>query len=222
MNFQNKRQTAYKYRIGELLKGEYNKEEGEMGLVYVDLEGVKVSRVNIMANVVDHFDGDNYSYLELDDGSGSIRVKVWGDDIKLIKDVKVGDVVLFVGRIKEYNQSRYLVPEIIKSIDNLKWLEVRNKELETLRGKIERQVKEEIIVDKEPLKEPSVVEEQVVASTESHRQKVLSLIEKKEEYEIEDLIKDSSLTNEDVEKAVKELLKEGEIFEPRPGYLRVV
>jgi len=48
------------------------------------------------------------------------------------------------------------------------------------------------------------------------------LIEKYDEAEEERLVSEIGLPKEQVDKAIQELLKEGEVYMPRPGYLRMV
>lgn len=210
------RQTAYKVRISDLLNGKYVKQSGEWDPNYIEVKDLKVSRVNLIASVIGNYKSDNgdYGFLELDDGSGVIRVKAWKEDVRLIEDINIGDMVLIIGRVREINSDAYVLAEIVKKIDNKEWATVRKKELQKMFGDVAR-------VEKLIVKNP--VEEEIIEDVSvSGRQKVLSIIEKNDEINMDDLISKSGLNSEEINNIVKELLKEGEIYQPRVGILKVV
>ena len=99
------RNTAYKVWLADLIKGNYLKGEGQFDAGYVEVKEKKVSRVNLISGIVDKFSGENYSVLNLDDGSGGVQVKAWDEATKLFLDVEVGDLILVVGKVKQYNNS---------------------------------------------------------------------------------------------------------------------
>jgi len=208
-----RRQTAYKVWIRSLktTKGEVD----ESGLVYLPIKNKKIVRVNVIASVIDKFNAGNYSMLAIDDGSDSIQLKAWADDSWLVEDKAVGDMVLVVGRLGEYNEEVYIRPEIVKKLDSYDWALLRRLELIKEYGVPDKREKVEV-VEKEHKAEDEVEPSLAV------REKVLSIIEKKDETEEEKMIEDLGLPKEQVVKAVQELLKEGEVFMPRPGYLKMV
>lgn len=205
---QQKRQTAYKIRIKDLFSGKYVKEEGEWAPTYVLLKDKKISRVNIIANVIDKYENEEKTYgtIDLDDGTGVIKGKIWKEDIKLIENINIGDLVLVIAKIKEMNDDRHLMLEVIKVLKNSSWAEIRKLELNKLWGV------EVIKVENEIVDQPTV----------NSRQKVFSLIEKFEEINEEELINKLDLNKEEISKIVNELIKEGEIYRPTPGCLKVV
>src|SRR3989344_6974547 len=114
-----KRNVAFKLRIGEILKGNQIY-EGEK-LRFVQVNEKKISRVNLIANVVDKYfqDGEKkYANLTLDDASGQIRVKFFGDDAKNVNDFNQGDTVLVIGLVRSWNNELYLTSEIVKKKDS--------------------------------------------------------------------------------------------------------
>lgn len=235
------RQTAYRVWIKDLVNSEYIKEEGEWKPNYIKIKDKNVSRVNIIANVITTFKNpDNtYASITLDDGSETIRVKAFRDDISLIENTKPGDTLLVIGRPREYQNEIYIIPEIIKTIINPDWIRIRKLELMKSYGS---PVKEERIghyPDQEPKikisKEPegfqeinSFVEEEIIEDSpivsETSRQKLLNTIEKANESGIshEELISKSDIPKEEAETAIQELLKEGEIYFPRAGFIKIV
>lgn len=203
-----KRQTAGKFWISDLLK--INEK--------LEVKGKSAFRVNIIGNVVFKFMAEDESYvaLTLDDGSGSIRIKAWREDIANMKNINVGDLVICVGRIKSYNEEIYINPEVVKKV-NLNWELVRKLELLKEYGKPE-------IVKVEPILEQSCVEEKIVDEdvSESERQKILNLIESiggDVGARYDDVIRKGGGKAEEI---IKELLRDGEVYEPRPNMLRVL
>ena len=206
-----KRQTAYKIWISNILNKKYIKQAG-WEPNFIQVNGYKVSRVNIIANVISRFDGDNYSSVVLDDGSSAIRVKSWGEDIKRLENVNAGDMVLIIARPKEFNEEIYLIPEVVKKLENPNWEILRKTELLKIIGKPE-------VYGNEKTTETEVV------STGSDKQKILRIIEKHDKGEgvkIEDVIYISGMHEDEVAKAMKELLQWGEIYEAKPNYVKVI
>lgn len=114
-----KRSVAYKVRIQDLLDGKYVSPGGFNPNYILTPLGLRLSRVHLLATVVNTFiSTDNkYAFIVVDDGSGIIRAKAF-QDTKIISDIKRGDVVDFVGKVREYNQERYLIPELVKKVSD--------------------------------------------------------------------------------------------------------
>lgn len=221
------RQTAYKLKIGDLIAGEYFVREG-FEPNYVKVGKNDVSRVNIMATVVNEFSNEegSYSTITLDDGSGNIQVRAWREDINLISNIKLGDVVMIIGKPKSYNDQIYLIPEIIKKLDNPLWAKFRDLEL----GKT-GPIKGEFVKKSNALllkEQSSVIMEEAVIdgdNSQNSRQKILNTIEKldsKEGAEIFEVVRLSSLNEKEAMVAIDELLKEGEIYQIKIGRLKIL
>ena len=110
-----KRHTAYKLKIGDILAGNHIV-DGEK-LKFIEINGKNVARVNLIANVVDKFIQDEekkFASVTLDDASGQIKLKTFGEDIEKLKLLEQGDTVLAIGMVREWNKEVYVTPEIIK------------------------------------------------------------------------------------------------------------
>ncbi len=131
-----KRQTAQKVWISMLHQGSYVKQLGEYDPNFIQYNGMDIARVNIIGTIVAKYVGDNTAYvaLTLDDGSGSIRLKAWKEDALVLEKFKPGDLVLVVGKPREYNEEIYISPEIVKKTEPNYEL-VRKLELIHLHGK---------------------------------------------------------------------------------------
>ena len=199
-----KRNIAYKFRIGDLLIGKpiFDNEK----FSFLELGNKKIIRVNLIGNIIDKFESEGerkYCFLKLDDGSGQISLKIFGDDIAKFSGFNQGQTVVIVGTMRSFNNEVYVSPEIIKEMDT-KYLLVRKMELEKERTK----------------NSPPIKREQMGAI----KDKILDKIRTSEEgggidsekiiLELRDFSPD--IINQEIQK----LLEEGIIFEPRPGKVR--
>ncbi len=199
MNEQKKRNVAYKFRIGDLLKAKPVINEGRF--LFLELNEKKVIRVNIIANVVDKYfsEGEKkYASVTVDDASGQIKLKTFGEDIQILKEITQGDTIQLVGVVREYNGEIYILPEIVKKVDP-KWLLVRKLEIQNSRKNIP-------LPSNAPVKE--VLLEKIKDADSSGG------------IEIEKMIMEIEASPDIINKEVKKLLEEGMIYEPRPGVLR--
>jgi RPA family protein len=130
-----KRETAYKLRIGDLLRGKqiFEQQTGlNPRLQFVEIGNKRVVRVNIVGNLVDKFESEGerkFGSITLDDGSGQIRARLFGDDLSKFKDMSQGDTLVIIGLLRSFNQEIYISPEIMKKTDP-KYLLVRKLEIE--------------------------------------------------------------------------------------------
>ena len=58
---------------------------------------------------------NNYKTLTIDDGTGKISARAFENNVLLDK-TDVGDVVLIIGRPREFSSEKYILIEIIKKI----------------------------------------------------------------------------------------------------------
>lgn len=215
------RNTAYKVWIADLISGKYSKGLEQFDSGYVEVKGRKISRVNLIGGIIDRTPGNNYTALSLDDGSGVINLKAWNESVNLFLNVNVGDLVLVIGKVKEYNNYIHVNPEIIKVLDNPLWFKVRKLELIKMFGepqRIENLIGEKNIIEEDRMK---IIEEKVEET--NTREKILSLIESLDTGEganFDDVIKSSKL-GEEARSIINDLVKEGEIFELNTGKLRI-
>src|SRR3989344_2476330 len=115
---QYKRNVAYKLRIGSVAQGKPIIENDR--LRFVELNGKNVVRVNIIANVIDKFiqEGEKkFGSITLDDASGQIKVKTFGEEVERFSNLNQGDTVLVIGLARSWNNEIYLSPEIVKKKD---------------------------------------------------------------------------------------------------------
>ena len=208
---QPKRQTAVKLAIRDLLEGVYLQREGwEPNIVQTDYGDA--SRVNIMGAVVSK-EQENPLSIQLQDGTGTIQVRSL--DPQAIFKVKTGQIVVCIGRPREFQKQLFLNPEIIMPITNPAWVEVRKRELNQ-RVPIHKLTKTQI---QTPVKHEE--KNQISDSVHSPIEQTLAAIRKLDSGEgvrIQELIETKLIT----EGQIAYLLQQGEIFEVRPGMIKVL
>jgi len=199
-----KRNIAYKLRIGDILMGKPTMDEEKFS--FLELGDKKIVRVNIMGNIVDKYENEGerkYIFFKIDDGSGQISLKVFGDDVAKFKEITQGLTVLVIGVLRHWNNETYIQPEIIKEQDT-KYLLVRKLELEKTSSQ----------------KKPPMEKGKVVAIKDS----IINLIKETEEdggiEKDQIIIRLKDVSPEIINQEIKKFLEEGIIFEPRPGKVR--
>ncbi len=205
---QKKRETAYKFRINDVLRGTQIFEELEgmnKRLKFVELGDKKIVRVNIIANIVDKYESEGerrFGSITLDDGSGQIRARVFAEDINKFSDLSQGDTVLIIGLLRSYNQELYILPELIKKQDP-KYLLIRKIEIEKSFPKL-----------------PTSIEKKEIKAL---RDEVINLIresESKEGIDKEEIIMKLKSPPQLISQEIQKLLEEGIAYEPKPGRVR--
>ena len=195
------RQIAYKVRISDILSSRLSKENMSL---YVIVNNLNVSRVNIISTLVYKDEDASYGSAIIDDGTGRISLRSF-EGKGIFSKIDVGDIILIVGKIREFNDERFIVPEIIKKINNQDWINVRNIELQN--NVVAKLGDEE-----------SLIEDNVNSADD-----VLSLIRKLDSGEgvlIDDVLKESK--NDGVEKTLSKMLENGDIFEIKPGKIKIL
>lgn len=199
------RSIARKIRIGEILKGIPIMENERFS--FLQLDGLKVRRVNIAASIVEKYESEGekkFIFVKIDDGSGQISLKLFGDDVERLKDFSMGDTIVVIGLLRFFNNEVYVSPETIVTKDP-KYLLLRKMEIEKS-SKVKS--KEDSSIQK-----PSF----------SLKERIIEIIKNAEETGGVEINKISTSINESFDKInneLQKLIEEGFVFEPRPGVVR--
>ncbi len=236
------RSPSKKVRIKDIVEGKFfhgSREDLKESFLISPL-GQKISRVNLVGSVIDKFSTENYSFLLLDDGSGSIRVKGFGEKVELLKNFEKGDLVQVIGKVKEFDGEIYVSCEIIRKVEPnfeiMRRLEVLKDIITQKRivddiksicklpeGEIINYAKEKYGLEEESVK---YILEVLNRDREiDYKPIILKLIEELDEgngVEVARIFELSNLPESEVEKTLDSLLNSGEIFEPTPGVLKRV
>lgn len=197
-----KRNIAYKIRIGDISNGKPVIENERFS--FLDLGNKKIVRVNLIGSVVDKYEVDGerkYIFLTLDDGSGQVKLKVFGDDVEKLKNINHGQTIIIIGTLRYFNDEIYIFPEAVKEQDP-KYLIVRKLELEKNLSNPKNPIPEKIYEIKD---------------------KIIELIKNSENdggINTDTLITELKENPQEVKEEIQKLLEGGIIFEPHPGKLR--
>lgn len=215
------RMTAKKVRIYDVINGKWVKKEG-MEPSYIETSyGDQLSRVRIMGTIVSKFlaEDGNFASITVDDATDTIRAKTF-KTVKPLDAAEVGDIVDVVGKVREYNEEIYIIPEIV--------LKIRNPNMELLRKlEIMTQLKKHGSIKQKVVASAPAPEEQEEkvepAEKEDLRKKVLEKIEASVEgISYSEVIGGMSAPEEEVESVINDLLAEGICYEPTPGKIRKI
>ena len=211
------RQTAVRSRIVDLVSGEFVKKEG-MEPSYVVTPGkVSICRAMVAGTVVGKFDSEdgNFSSVTLDDATGTIRAKLWRE-VDLLRDVKVGNLVSLVGKVREYEGEIYIVPEIVREITPDEEALARLGVLKRMKGRTSGGGAPAGNAAQKPAQKAPAE-----AGAVDARKKVLDVIGNNPDgIKYGDLIQQAGLAEETVEDVINELLGEGVCYEPMPGKIK--
>lgn len=219
-----KRETAYKLRIGDLLRGtpiiedipQENPVEGESTnqparerFRFLELGDKRIIRVNIIANVIDRYSSEgekHWASVTIDDASGQIKIKAFGDDSNKLEGLSEGDTIAVIGVLRSYNQELYISPEIIKKYDP-RYLLVRKLELDKT-NKDNKSLSNTL----EPGRKLDL------------RDEIIELIKNSEDSSgigtSDIILKVKTSSPEMINSEIIKLIEDGIIYEPRPGKVR--
>ena len=227
-----KRSTAYRIRLKNIVNSPYEKREGFNPSV-IKFNNLEISRVNVIASIVGKYltDDQNYCAITLDDGSETIRVKNFGAEVGVIKELNVGDIVRIIGKVKEYNEEKYIAGEISKVL-NPNWLIVNEIELSNQKQtETDTSTTDSINKVIETKTNSSENEEIISISSESSdsessiKQKILQYLKNNDNGTgviMDQIMNSLDISSEEVKNSLYELLKVGEIYEPKKGILKIL
>ncbi len=113
------RETARRVPIGVILLGKYIRSTGQYEPNYVEFNNLRIARAHIIGVVINRYDSDGsqYTSLTIDDGTGKIRVKLFGEDTQFADKISIGDIVRVIGKPRETDGDRHIIAEVVKKID---------------------------------------------------------------------------------------------------------
>lgn len=235
------RSIAHKVKIEDLVHGKFVRSSETEPSYLLTPWDQRILRVHAIATIIDKFisEDQNYGTLRIDDGSETIRLKAWRQDVQTLAGFKVGDFVDVIGRVREYEGEVYLVPEVIARVEDPNWELVR--ELEVLRAR-----KRALAQGKRPRPEPKPevrrleveipasgaapvageieeIEEPLPEVPEEIKKKVLLAFDKLDKGEGVaplDVAAELDMPQAGVDDAFRTLIADGDIFEPKVGKFR--
>lgn len=209
------RQTAFKVWIREILNSPYIEQQAEFQPNYLEIRNQKVSRINVIATIIDKQESPQLLTLTLDDGSSTIQAKAFNEDILKFVNLNIGNLLLVIGKPRKYNQQIYISLEIARKLDPL-WSKVRKLELE-------KQAPLSQLAQVQQENHQPVIEELVKENNErKHVLETIQVLDQGEGTDVLTIIKKTKLPESLVEEIVEDLLKGGEIYQPRPNLIKTL
>lgn len=239
-----RRLPAKKSRIFDLVSGKYfpgSKEEMRSGYV-ISPFGEKISRVNVIGTVINSFvnDDQTYSTLTLDDGTETIQVRAFKQDVEKLANHVLGELVITLGKVREYNGEVYIGVETVRKIEDANMETMRKLELldqlvdkkkiiKEIKGMIEKMTREELVraveesfgFDEDTLN--IVLENLNIEKEVDYKPQILELISSLDDgegVEVRKLFQMTNLPENILENTFDELLANGLLFEPKPGVVK--
>ena len=220
-----KRETAHKLRIGDVLLGTPIVEDvpqeaspdptqalapgaTKERFRFLEIGEKRIIRVNIIANVIEIYNSEGekkYSSVTIDDATGQIRIKAFGEDVSMLSSLSQGDTITIIGVLRSYNREIYIMPEIIRKIDP-RYLLVRKLELEGKKSAVQSSATKTI---DQVMGTRDQIIEAIKAAGDSGGVSTESII-----------MKVKSASPEVINSEIMKLLEDGMIYEPRPGMVR--
>ncbi|MEK6900857.1 MAG: OB-fold nucleic acid binding domain-containing protein, partial [Nanoarchaeota archaeon] len=116
-----------KLTIKDILQGTYVQESEQNPNYLLTEYNQKVYRLNVIAAVLHLQKIGSLTNILIEDGTGQIVVRFF-EEQKLLSHLTPGSVIVVVGKLRMYNQEKYISPEICKQVNPL-WLKVRSLEI---------------------------------------------------------------------------------------------
>ncbi len=199
------RQVAYIVNVKDIQLGKFIKEDG-WNPSYVKIGCKNVARVNIIGAVIELKDDGNFQSIILDDGTGKISIRNFEKKI----DADIGDIILLIGRIRQFGNDKYIVPEIVKKNTDMRWGAVWKKTA----------IKDEGIIGKINSTEESI---KPLNDGSKHTTHIIDIVSRiKDLDDGSGVLYGSVVKNTADEKIISSLLLRGDIFEIKPGKLKVL
>lgn len=241
-----RRSPAIKTRIADIVNGKYfSAEKEKMKAAFVITPfGQKISRLNLIATVIDKFiaEDGNYCSLTLDDGTSMIKAKSFKEQVKMLNDFELGDLILLIGKLREYNGEIYINAEatrkildanfeVLRRLEILQELRMRKKIVDELRNLAEQTSEEELReyakrkyeIEGEALQ--FIKESSAIEKIEDYKPALLEVISRLDEgrgVEINKIFQVANLPETVVENTLNELLANGSLYEPTVGVLKII
>jgi RPA family protein len=119
------RMTAVRAAVVDIVNGTYGEDNGPH---VVSPYGVELRRVALVGLIVDQYSREGFASITIDDGTETIRAKAWGGEAGSLDKVQMNILALIVGKIREYEGELYVVPEIVRELDDPNYLTVHKME----------------------------------------------------------------------------------------------
>ena len=194
-------------------------------------DGTAASRVMLAGVAKDiYFNRENrFAAFKLRDDTGEVACRFFRDGIEKVESIAEGDLVKVAGKVRHYNGENYVIPEVVRKLDNPLWLQVHALEVK-MRSDGKKQAADRNGMAKRGearsrKKAEENDKEKAEGETTSAEERVLALIRKLDDgggVKYITLLNESGLPEDELELALSVLMEEGKIYEPKIGRFRCI
>ncbi|MFW9846081.1 MAG: OB-fold nucleic acid binding domain-containing protein [Candidatus Thorarchaeota archaeon] len=223
------RMTAVRASVVDIVNGTFREDNGPH---VVSPQGVELRRVALVGLVVDKYSGQGYASITIDDGTETIRAKAWGGEANSLDRVQLSILALIVGKVREYEGELYIVPEIVRELDDPNYMTLHLMERYSAmltRSGVTPEVTselEEFIEDVPPTKSESLKEKKEPSISGKVYKQIMQYIELQSEddgvpiKDIVDFFEGKGHDRTDIQLKVLDLQSQGKLVEVKVGVYR--
>ena len=113
--------TAVRASVSDIVNGTYKKDNGHY---VVSPHGVELRRVVLVGFIVEQFSRKDLASITIDDGTETIRAWAFEDEAESLEKTASDALTLVVGKVREREGEVYIIPEIIRQIEDPNYLSV--------------------------------------------------------------------------------------------------
>lgn len=207
------RPPAVKVNLKQILKSNYiqEKEQNPNYIILPTQPTQPIYKVDVIAAIVFKEEIGTMTMLLLDDSTARVICRVFEEN-KETKEVQIGEIVHIIGKVRVYNQEKYISPEILKRTNPL-WLKVRREELSYINdednGNNDNKTNN---INNEQTDELTLPQEKII--------QIITELDKGEGVRIEEIIDKSPL--DDTQNWIDKMLERGDIFQNQPGKVKIL
>lgn len=137
-------------RISQVFHFEIDNQQDNPVFLYEHASVAHVRLFGIIISKFDKYDGEDFqsSFLTLDDGTGTISLRIWKSEnysisgiISKLGNIQVGDICEISGRPRIYNDERYILLEDISVPKSISW-EIKQRLLSLKSEREEKELQE--------------------------------------------------------------------------------
>ena len=199
-------------------------------------DGLLLVKVRVFGKVSDTFHSEDgaYSTITLEDSTSNIRSKAFKGQVGLLNGLKAGQKIDLFGRVREFEGEKYLLPDIVKVIDDSGFGGLRDIELQESADEWRSILKQlEGLSEDEfraKAKELGLESEEIGLLLDSPPEKEISIEDLKnrvktsiidldtgEGVEYETIRSNLDIEENLLKQSLGELMNDGEVYEPKYG-----
>ncbi len=212
-NFQ--RPPAVKINLKQIITSNYIQEK-EQNPNYIILNNQPIYKINVIAAIVFKEEIGTMIILLLDDSTARIVCRVFEEN-KEAKEAQIGDIIHIIGKVRVYNQEKYITPEILKRTNAL-WLKMRKEELKYEENNHPEEKTK--VTQNSPNSSNDQSQTNNIILPQDKIFEIITKLDKGDGVRIEEIIDKSPLDNTQL--WIDKMLERGDLFQNQPGKVKIL